>query len=474
MKHSIPWFLLVLLFSFPAHAQNTEGHVPGQDRDSVPNTFLRGKHMKSYRAAPGGPHASQKLPNAAAFSPSVTSSTSSCTPQSLLLSCVDSLVNFTGQFQAAGVYSDGTPRKTWEYSMVGRGPSHDGTTTFKAPVIPVTIDMRNADGTPRFVITNTTNCPNCKPSQLGKKVRLISSPDSFVHPFLKGPEYASATYSSSPVPTQITDAVQRAEFGNKAADGWHTLMTPLLRKGSTMALPGGTYHYSLNNNGSCCAFVLVDEEVFSDELFPPTAPPDDSTVIGQAEVSGAITTKDISTFFFANVFLYSNDNLNDCCILGFHTFDQEPGDSTNGNRTRFYVFNYSSWISPGLFSTPKGCSADPENCFLDVTAHSHEIAETFNDPFVGYDGIHNITPFWLNPAGQCQDIMEVGDVIEDLSNPTVPVKINGFTYHPQTEALLPWFAFQSPSTAIHGAYSYPNETALTALSAPQPLNCGGN
>ena len=33
--------------------------------------------------------------------------------------------------------------------------------------------------------------------------------------------------------------------------------------------------------------------------------------------------------------------------------------------------------------------------------------------------------------------------------------------------------FQSPSTALHNAYSYPNETALTALSAPQPLNCAG-
>jgi len=135
--------------------------------------------------------------------------------------------------------------------------------------------------------------------------------------------------------------------------------------------------------------------------------------------------------------------------------------------------NYSSWISPGLFADPTCPTTDPENCFQDVTAHSHEVAEIFNDPFVGYDNIHNITPFWLNPAGQCQDLMEVGDVIEDIPNPTFPVDIDGFTYHPQTVALLPWFEFQSPSTAINGAYSYPNETALTALSAPQPFGCAG-
>ena len=133
--------------------------------------------------------------------------------------------------------------------------------------------------------------------------------------------------------------------------------------------------------------------------------------------------------------------------------------------------NYASWITPGLFDNPANCA--PDNCFEDVTAHSHEVAEIFNDPFVAFDGIHNVTPFWLNPAGQCQDVMEDGDVIEDLNNPTVPITMNGFTYHPQTVALLPWFEFQANSSAIHNAYSYPNETALTALSAPQPLNCNG-
>jgi hypothetical protein len=171
--------------------------------------------------------------------------------------------------------------------------------------------------------------------------------------------------------------------------------------------------------------------------------------------------------------LYDNGNPNNCCVLGFHSFDFEAGDASNGNRTRFYVMNYSSWISPGLFADPSCSTTDPENCFQDVTAHSHEISEIFNDPFVGYDGIHNITPFWLNPAGQCQDILETGDVIEDLPNSTYPVTIGKTTYHPQTVALVPWFEFQSPSTALHNAYSYPNETALTALSAPQPLNCGG-
>jgi hypothetical protein len=452
MKKSAPLLLFLMLLAITAFAE---------DKDALPNTFLKGMHAIAAHPAPGGPNAAQKkLASALRVSPSTTSA---CSNSPLLLQCLDTVVHFNGGFNALGVYLDGTARNSWQYSMVGKPPSNNATTTINAPVIPVTIDMLNADGTPRSVITNSTNCPKCTSSELGRTVRLRYSPAPFLKHFLDGPVYGSSSYSSSPIPTQITDAEQRAEFGKKAQPNWHTMLAPSVKPGLTMALIEGTYFFALNNNGSCCAFVLVDIDVFSNELFPPTAPADNSTVIGAAEVSGEITTKDVSTFFFPNTYLYFNFDPNQCCVLGFHGGDIEPGDASNGNRARFFVLNYSSWISPGLFS----------GGFQDVTAHSHEVAETFNDPFVGYDNVHNITPFWLNPAGQCQDIMEVGDVIEDLPNPTFPVTIGGFKYHPQTEALLPWFEFQSPSTAIDGAYSYPNESVLTALSPPQPFNCAG-
>jgi hypothetical protein len=38
-------------------------------------------------------------------------------------------------------------------------------------------------------------------------------------------------------------------------------------------------------------------------------------------------------------------------------------------------------------------------------------------------------------------------------------------------ALLQWFAFESPSSALGGAYSYPNPSTLTTLSLPQGANC---
>jgi hypothetical protein len=203
----------------------------------------------------------------------------------------------------------------------------------------------------------------------------------------------------------------------------------------------------------------VEANAFVNALFPATAD-DTTTPIGAAENAGEITTKDISSFLFPNTFLYIGSPSN-CCIVGFHSYDFEPGDDANGNVEKRYVVNYSSWVTPGLFG----------DAFQDITALSHEVAETFNDPFVASDGVHNITPWWLSPNGNCQNNLEDGDVIEGLTHDTFPVLLNGYLYHPQNEALLQWFQFLVVSDALGGAYSYPNTSLLTGPSAKQNVNC---
>ena len=198
-----------------------------------------------------------------------------------------------------------------------------------------------------------------------------------------------------------------------------------------------------------------DENAFVGALFPPT-PTDTTTVMGAAEHAGNITTRDLSTFLFADTYLYANGDPTQCCILGFHSYDTEPGSAANGWREKRYVMDYSSWITPGLFGP----------AFRDVTALSHEIAEAYNDPFV-----NNATPWWLSPNGNCQNNLEDGDVVEGLPNASFPISLNGSVWHPQNEALLQFFAGISPSNAIHHAYSYPDTTVLTAPSASPGVNC---
>jgi hypothetical protein len=358
---------------------------------------------------------------------------------------IDSLANWNKHFDAPGVDSNGNPQHVWYYNMVGNPPRLGGTTVINAPVVPVSLDLRNADGTPRFVNGH----------------RLFYDVTPFVQPTVNSPVFQNSNYSSSDVPTQFTDAVQRAEFSDAMKPDWHTILNPSVKATRTMVLLRGTYRFALNADGSCCRFVLVDADVFGAELFPSTFPFDNSTPVGSAENTGDMTTKDISTFLFPNTYLYTEHDPTHCCILGYHTFDFEPGVPSNGNLQRWYVVNYSSWISPGLFG----------GGFEDITAVSHEVAEIFNDPFVTADGIHNIVPWWLSPNGNCQNNLEVGDVIEGLPNATFPVTMNGMTYHPQNEALLQWFEFESPSSALGGAYSYPNLGTLQALSATQKAGC---
>ncbi len=367
---------------------------------------------------------------------------------------VDSLQNFSSYFYRPGVDNFGNLQFTWPYTMVGRSPfrgsedreEDNQTTRIGAPIVAVSLDLRTATGAPRFTPTGSP---------------LISRATQFVTPTLKSPVFSNAVFDSSERPTQYTDAVQRAEFFHTASEDWHTLLTPRVRTTRTMVLkqaPDGKppiYQFSLNPDGTCCRFVLIDINAFVNAFFPATAT-DTTTPIGAAENAGDITTRDMSTFLFNNAFLFFGTTAN-CCVIGFHTYDLEPGSAANGWREKRYVLNYSSWVSPGIFR---------DNSFFDITALSHELSETFNDPFV-----NNATPWWLAPNGLCQNNLEDGDVIENLPNAQFPMTLNGFTYHPQNEALLQWFAGQTPSSAIHHAYSYPNTAVLTSAATSQNLNC---
>ncbi len=72
-----------------------------------------------------------------------------------------------------------------------------------------------------------------------------------------------------------------------------------------MVLIRGTYRFALNADGSCCAFVLIDANTFANALFPPTVSgTDTTTIVGAAETSGEIRTRDISTFLSQNAYLY--------------------------------------------------------------------------------------------------------------------------------------------------------------------------
>lgn len=101
-----------------------------------------------------------------------------------------------------------------------------------------------------------------------------------------------------------------------------------------------------------------------------------------------------------------------------------------------------------------------------MSALSHELEEAIDDPFIGSDGVHNLTPWWLDSRGVCQNKNEVADAVQSLPGALLSVTTVGMTYHPQNVALSQWFQTGIASDAIDGAFSYPDQTLLTS---PTPL-----
>lgn len=354
---------------------------------------------------------------------------------------VDSIPNFTGYFYEPGVTGQGYVQFTWPYTMVGKAPSpsNDSTTVIGAPIVPVIIDLRNSDGTPRYY-----------PGPNGP-VRMILDPTANINTVLNSPSFSPASYGGKPA--QFTDALFKAQFKGLASSEWHTVLNASVKPARTMVLIRGSYRFAVDAMGHL-RYVLVDYGTFGNSLFPPGLG-DTTTVLGQAETAGDVTTTDIATFLFQDTYLYFNGDPTQCCVLGYHSYDLEQGDASNNWRERRFVLNYSSFVSPGIFSG-----------LQDITVLTHELAETFDDPFVG-----NSTPIWLAPNGNCQNNLETGDVIEGLPNSVLAVKSKGYTYHVQNEALLEWFAGATPQPSLNAAYSWPDPTVLPAPAQLVQLDC---
>jgi hypothetical protein len=342
---------------------------------------------------------------------------------------VISVPNFTRSFTVNGV--------TFPYTMVGNDPSLGHTTTIPTKIVAVSLRLLNADGT------------------------LFDTVDAgeFVQPALNSPNFQRFKYehdATAGIPAesaQFSDAIQRAEFASSMNPNWHTELSPSLVDSITITVPkfvnvriGSQVVQAINYQSGLAAdghrFVLMFNLFFNQQL----------GILMNNEIDvGRFTTDSFNLPLLPNTFLFSLNRANpqqrgSCCTLGFHTYFTDLGTPEHRWTTQF-----ASWISPGIFG----------GGFGDVTAISHEIAETFNDPFV-----NNVTPRWQFPGepGVCQGNLETGDPVEVLANASFPVTLTNkgvaTTYHPQTEALLQWFAETVPSDALHGAYSYPDVTAL--------------
>jgi hypothetical protein len=350
---------------------------------------------------------------------------------------LDTVPTFEGAFAATGGPDVG---QVYPYIMIGNDPKVGGTTTIPAKITTVSLQLLNADGS----------------------VNQVVSYNPFENLTLGSPVFEKVLYGDGRA--QFTDAIQRAEFFNTMKQNWHTQLDPTVVNRVTVTvprfvnvrLPDGTtaqvqnYYVGKAPNGDSFVELL---DLFFNSVF-------DNQVISDIN-SGNDTTDAFNMELYPNTYLFSIDNTGkfaSCCVLGFHTYFL---DSSTVPQPR-WITAFASWVSPGIFGAG----------FQDITPLSHEVTEAYDDPFV-----NTAVPVWQFPGQPanskvCQGNLETGDPVEVLPDATVavPLRESGkvYTFHPQTEALLQWFSQGPASNAIDGAWSYPNESALTRSAVPCP------
>ena len=320
----------------------------------------------------------------------------------------------------------GTRNSVYTYSMVGHNPKAGGTTSFNTLMLPVEFRLFDAAGNMKYDL-DPTNGGACS-----------TDPTSVAGRVTNSPIFNSASYGGpSPQTGQYTDANQRVTFRNSMAASWHTVQN--LQNSDCgshgywiVDLPAGTWA----EYGNPVVLVGTDIEV----MFP---------VFQQilALDNGFYGTPNTTMVMFNSLSAVMYDfNPGNCCIGGFHTATQGVA-----NPAGIQVWMWADHIVPGQFGD---VFPDP---FHDTGPLSHEMSETFNDPFV-----NTSVAAWVDGSVSfAQGNLETGDAIEAMApaDNSVHVFMNGFNYTLQNEALLDWFT-RNPISG--GLYSWPNAHTLSA------------
>jgi hypothetical protein len=366
-------------------------------------------------------------------------------PNTSTIDQLDTIATFSGAFVAqAGPDTD----DDFRFTMAGNDPKLGGQTLFPGEILEVSWQLLNADGS---VFKNVTFSP-------------------FEKLFLESPNFEPLDYRSGHN-VEYGDAVHRAQFFHVMKNDWHTIIIPNVVDRITIQVPffvnvrlsngniiqARSYFTGTAADGS--TFVLMLSPLFNFFF--------DNSEVNEINL-GNFRTNAMNMSLYPNTFLF-NLNVNNpnvpggCCVLGFHTYFANFDGTFPQHR---FISQFASWISPGIFG----------GGFQDVTALSHELAESFANPFLS-----NPAPNWQFPgeppaAAVCQNNLEEGDPIEVLADATTTVEVKergfDFIYHPQNIPLLQWFEMGTSSSAIDGAFSFPDETVLPHSALPCPNGKG--
>jgi hypothetical protein len=244
---------------------------------------------------------------------------------------------------------------------------------------------------------------------------------------------------------QLEDATMRAQFNKTGGSGYHVILHPNVLPPVTIDVPSN--QGTLLQSGRGVVFADINISWWSAQI--------------QNLLSKADPTH-LAIYLTDDVLLHEGQDVLNCCVIGYHgTRASGAGNgSTNSNgNAKVQTFAWASYVSPGIYARPNGGT---DWALQDIHALSHEIAEWGDDPFV-----NNYVEPWLTPTAPqygCTPILETGDPVVGIGfamgsnlfrqgpNPNGTVSADGY-YHPEDEALLPWFMRTAPNTVAEPTQS---------------------
>jgi len=359
-------------------------------------------------------------------------------------------------FATASNPLDGT---TFGFNMVGQDPSLQKSTTITVDITPLNVNVGGRAFNGTDILQPTLNSP------------VFTNNDYTSTPFVTDRTVAnghSAGGILSPGNTsnQLEDATMRSQF-NEQGTGYHLILNPVVHPAITINVPA--------NQGT---LIQTARGVVAGDV-------DITWWSGRIQnLNNSLSYADpthLQLYLTDNVMLFFSDNPLACCVIGFHGASEVVGKgigSTHGNGNQaIQTFGWASYTTPGFFNPQRSWA------FQDIHALSHEIAEWGDDPF-----INNFVQPWTSPAiaPNCSNILETGDPVVAIGfakeantfrqgpTPNGTQVADGF-YHPEDEALLPWFMRLNPSPAqinqsgTNGRYTFMGDlNPFPVFHAPPP------
>jgi hypothetical protein len=342
-----------------------------------------------------------------------------------------------------GSYTDPTNGQTYSFTMVGKAPSTNGSSTTPTDIIPVKVVFDANNG---YSLDGT-----------GKVAAVTASPIFQSNDYSTVPGYTvdngDGYDRNSGTPGvlspgnvgQLEDVTMRSQF-NKVGSSYHVqLGQPTVHPTVTVQVPAGKGSAFVSGRG--IVYGLVDSSWFSSQV---------QSILGSTQIDST----HLPIVLTDNVMLDNFKTGTGCCTIGYHGAAMPIGHgagSTNGNgKQQVQTFIFSAYSTPGLFGGT--------DYIADIHALSHEVAEWGDDPFV-----NNWVNPWITPTAPqygCTPVLETGDPVVgigvNVAGNTFPADslITGApnrwddgTWHPEDEVFLPWFARTSPNTTSEATQS---------------------